>query len=100
MLAFRNSVNFTRHDAARPAAATNDHVFGPLQMGRAVAAARSKQAEAAFRRRSSGRAADCLKPDHKRLCSAERRYLRVHTDVAKGLQWAKTKRLEGILPNY
>lgn len=41
---------------------------------------------------------------HKRLCSAEKasqeRYLRVHTDVAKGLQLRKTNELEGNLPNY
>jgi hypothetical protein len=100
MLAFRNSVNFARHDAARREAATNDRALGSLQMGRAGAAARSRPTEAPFRWCSSGRFAGCLKADHKRLCSAERRYLRVHTDVAKGLQWAKTKGLEGILPNY
>ena len=26
-------------------------------------------------------------------------FRRVHSDVAKGLQWAKTNALEGILPN-
>jgi len=61
MLALRNSVNFVGHDAARRIAATNDHAFGSLQMGRAGAAARSRPALAAFRRRSSGRHARCLK---------------------------------------
>lgn len=43
-----------------------------------------------------GGVAVCLKAHHKRLCSAERRYLRVHTDVAKRLQYAKTNVFEGV----
>src|ERR1700757_3473916 len=100
MLAFRNSVNIPRHDAARGMAAPNDRALESLSMDRADAAAHSRRARTAFRQRSSGRLGGCLKADHKRLCSAERRYLRVHTDVAKGLQWAKTNALAGNLPNY
>ena len=100
MLAFRNSINFTRHDAARGAAGPVVRRFASLRMGPGGAVARSKGGRTPLRGRSSGRFGACLKADHKRLCSAERRYLRVRTDVAKGLQWAKTNALEGILPNY
>jgi hypothetical protein len=100
MLAFRNSVNFTPNDAARRVTVLNDRARDLFAMGCGGVAAHVRRACSSFRRRSSARFGACLKADHKRLCSAEMRYLRVHTDVAKGLQWAETNALEVILPNY
>jgi hypothetical protein len=101
MLAFRNAVNFAPQDAARKQrTAPNDRARDSLCVdGSRWRGSAFKGLGRAFGT-FIGRFVGCLKADHKRLCSAERRYLRVHTDVAKRLQWAKTNALEGILPNY